>query len=208
MRRTEIKHITIKHYPTYQTYLDEQSSKLNQGIDWIDSYENMYQPLLTDLIRRLQQVVPTLTQSNQQVLCLGARRGAEVRAFRSLGFDCVGVDINPGPNNELVMQGDFHNLDSLMPLQDIVYTNSLDHILDPDKFLNGVRKVLKPGGYFLILRASVGVVYLDRFASFSWDNFDEVIKLISEYGFTHKGRINIEGNNFFEALELLRRTGI
>jgi len=201
-----MKNITIRDYPTYQIYLDEQASKLNRGISWLSDYERMYEALLTDLIKGLQQVVHTLTQPDQRVLCLGARRGAEVRAFRQLGFNCSGIDINPGPDNPWVMQGDFHDLDPLMPLQDIVYTNSLDHILDPEKFMKGVHRVLKPDSYFLILRASTTAVHSDPFASFSWDNFDDVIELMNGYGFAHEGRVDVPNNNFFEALELLRRT--
>jgi len=201
-------HITIKKYPTYQEYLDNQASKLSEcQLPWLDNYEKMYRQLLCGIIGFLHLKIPNLRQMSP-VLCLGARRGVEVTVFRLLGYESIGIDINPGADNSLVIQGDFHHLPMEAESQGIVYTNCLDHILDVDQFMNEVKRVLKPKGYFIILHASVEAVQGDRFASCSWDNFDNVLQLIQSYGFMDIERIPIKNNNFFEAVQVLRRTEI
>ena len=46
-----------------------------------------------------------------KILCAGARQGTEVEVLRDLGYNSAyGVDLNPGPNNELVEYGDFMKL--------------------------------------------------------------------------------------------------
>jgi len=199
-----MEHITIRQYETHQEYLNHQASKLSSGLSWLNDYEKMYSALLFEILHHLQGTISSFFQP--RVLCLGARRGTEVRVFKSLGFECIGIDINPGPDNPLVIKGDFHNLDPSIPQQDVVYTNCLDHIIDPDKFLNEVKRILNPGGYFVILYASVEAVKNDKFASFGWDSFDNVLELIQRYGFEAVKQIPIEQNNFFEAVQILRRT--
>ena len=201
-----MEHLIIKKYVTYQEYLDQQSSKLsNCQLPWLDSYEKMYQQLLSGLLGFLRLSNSDLRQM-RTVLCLGARRGVEVTVFRLFGYECIGIDINPGPDNPLVIKGDFHHLPMETESQDIVYTNCLDHILEPDQFMSEVKRVLKPGGYFMILYASVKAVKGDRFASCSWDSFDNVLELIQGYGFEAIERIPIKQNTFFEAAQILRRT--
>jgi len=83
------------------------------------------------------------------ILCLGARRGEEVKAFIELGHFAVGIDLNPGSAPELVVVGDFHSLNFANESIDCVYMNCLDHAWDLDKILSEVRRALKVGGLFV-----------------------------------------------------------
>ena len=84
------------------------------------------------------------------IVCLGARQGTEVEVLRDLGFQrAIGVDLNPGPANPLVVEGDFHQLDLPDQSVDLVYSNSLDHAFDLNLFFAEAKRVLRPGGYAL-----------------------------------------------------------
>lgn len=80
------------------------------------------------------------------VLCIGARGGGEVRAFRDLGAFAVGVDLFP-TNSNLVLHGDAMSLNQFGSSSvDLVFTNVLDHIPFLDRFAAAAWRVLKPGG--------------------------------------------------------------
>ncbi len=85
----------------------------------------------------------------KNVLCLGARLGAEVRALHKLGHFAVGLDLNPGEKNFHVLPGDFHNI--VFPDQsvDVIYTNALDHVYDLKSVMKEVYRLLKPKGIFV-----------------------------------------------------------
>ena len=83
-----------------------------------------------------------------RILCLGARYGEEVEAFRQLGFDATGVDLVPCP--PLVIEADFHNLPFADGSFDAVFTNSLDHALVLSCVLAEIRRVLRRPGWLLM----------------------------------------------------------
>ena len=82
------------------------------------------------------------------VLCLGARLGGEVRAFKALGALAVGVDVEPGDGNMDVLVGDFEHLAFADASFDFAYSNVLDHVHDLRTFGSEACRVLKPGGMF------------------------------------------------------------
>ena len=84
----------------------------------------------------------------RSVLCLGARLGGEVRAFKALGALAVGVDVEPGNGNMDVLVGDFEHLAFADASFDFAYSNVLDHVHDLRIFGSEVCRVLKPGGIF------------------------------------------------------------
>jgi len=84
------------------------------------------------------------------VLCLGARLGTEVKALHGLGHFAVGMDLNPGPGNELVLPGDFRRIVFPDGAADAVYTNSLDHVSDFAQMMREVYRVLRSGGLFIV----------------------------------------------------------
>lgn len=84
----------------------------------------------------------------EPVLCLGARLGGEVRAFKSLGALAIGVDFEPGQDSMDVLAGDFENLAFAEATFKYAYSNVLDHLHDLRRFASEACRVLKPGGTF------------------------------------------------------------
>lgn len=133
-----------RHYPDYETYLTHQAEKLDRMYARRDRKD---QGELAEFLRRFSGC--ELLREARNVLCLGARLGAEVRALRELGFFAVGLDLNPGRDNCYVCHGDFHDLKFREDSVDAVYTNALDHVFDLAKVMAEVRRVLRPGGLFV-----------------------------------------------------------
>ena len=82
-----------------------------------------------------------------KALCLGARLGEEVEVLRDRGFAAVGIDLVGYP--PLVIAGDFHKIPFKDNSFDFIYSNSVDHVFDIEKFSSEVNRVLKKGGYVL-----------------------------------------------------------
>ena len=118
------------------------------------------------------------------VLCLGARLGTEVRALHGLGHFAVGIDLNPGPGNALVLHGDFHQLVFPDGSVDAVYTNALDHVFDLDRVVGEVARVLAPGGAFLAeFEVGFGEGHVPGdFEAIHWRDSDTLIARIADVG--------------------------
>ena len=128
-----------------------------------------------------------IIRPGMSVLCLAARLGTEVRAFRDFGCFAVGLDINPGPENKYVVHGDFHHVQFASGSVDVVFTNSLDHGLQPEKILREVARVLKPGGLF-VLEASGGTEDEaaeppEEWEAFYWSSVDKLAAFIEGFSF-------------------------
>jgi len=85
-------------------------------------------------------------KKDQNILCLGARFGEECLAFQKYGLKTKGIDLVPTP--PLVEKGDFMKL-NVANEYDVIYTNSIDHALNINVFLNNVHKALKKDGLFI-----------------------------------------------------------
>lgn len=135
----------LRSYDSYDSYVKHQKSKLY--INRKSASENS---------SKMEQYVcqqfgaMDIWRSKPKTLCLGARLGGEVIAFKKLGADAIGIDLNPGDNNKHVIQGDFHDLKFEDQSFDILYSNSMDHVLYLDKFLDEACRVLKMGGLFIL----------------------------------------------------------
>jgi SAM-dependent methyltransferase len=175
-----------RHYESYEQYLEHQKSKLGK----IKSIEKKSSALKTGLKQRLPLVAAV--QPGSSVLCLAARSGAECEAFLELGLFAIGIDLNPGPHNKLVLPGDFHAIQFASRSVDIVYTNSLDHSFDLPRVIAEVVRVLKPGGTFIceiVLGAEDenGEPPGDFEASW-WNRADDVVEIISLNGLSLQSR--------------------
>jgi predicted O-linked N-acetylglucosamine transferase (SPINDLY family)/SAM-dependent methyltransferase len=131
-----------RRYASYDEYAAHQREKLRH-LD-LASYEAAFETELAARLRAAQVV-----RAGGNVLCLGARLGAECRAFIALGAFAIGIDLNPGPANRHVLVGDFHDPQFADASVDVAYTNCLDHSFDLEKVMQGVARVLKPGGAFI-----------------------------------------------------------
>ena len=131
-----------RHYKDYADYVRHQSSKLSKLN--LNEYDDNFANALKRRLAKLD-----LPLQGKSVLCLGARTGAECRAFIALGSFAVGIDLNPGTGNRYVLVGDFHELQFADHSVDYVYTNALDHALDLKKVASEARRILKPTGILI-----------------------------------------------------------
>ena len=119
-----------------------QGSKLAKNGRMVANWDRDFEGQLT---RRLRLHAESIASP---VLCVGARLGAEVRAFRACVEQllAVGTDFNPGLRNPYVMWGDAHNLQFNDGSFALIYTNVLDHIRNTSAFVREAHRCLKPGG--------------------------------------------------------------
>lgn len=181
----------FKTYDNYDAYLEHQKSKLNNGISWLENYEKHYETLLKDLLKKVVLI-------NQNCLCLGARGGAEVRAFLEYGCFCIGIDVNPGTDNRYVVTGDASDIQFPDNCLDIVYTNCLDHFLRMEKTFEEIKRVLRPWGRFIFLVPAESDTKNDEYGSTWWDDTSEILKYISEkYNLPVEQRIKVKDSMWF-----------
>jgi len=143
--------IKKRKYKSYKQYLAHQSSKLSIGVSKnIDKFKNGKFDLRVKFFkRRLKEMKKYMV--GPKVLCLGARLGEEVVAWRQLGFpETIGIDINPGLNNEYVIKDDFHNMSFESESFNAAYTNSLDHVWDLRDLSKEISRILVPGGRLIL----------------------------------------------------------
>ena len=88
-----------RKYNNYEEYCKHQASKLAKGIK---NKQKNFMPKDFERIKnafkdRLKPYIEYLKE-DCGVICLGARLGMEVAAFREYGFSkAIGIDLNPGP---------------------------------------------------------------------------------------------------------------
>lgn len=181
--------VSSRSFSSYDDYIRLQQSKL----EYLDlrSHENRFRSVLANRMQSMALVRP-----RARVLCLGARLGAEVAAFRDLGAFAVGIDLNPGQGNPWVMFGDFHRLEFPNGSVDVVYSNSLDHSFDIARVVAEVRRVLAEDGQFVV-EADPGVeesngVAPDLWATFQWPTVEALAERIAACGFELRQRSNFE----------------
>lgn len=137
----------VRDYPSYDAYLTHQVSKtadpkIRQKVkrNWDRDWE-LFSLHFSPLPRFIAPI------AGVRALCLGARLGCEVAVLRDMGHDAIGVDLVPNP--PLVIEGDFHALPFSPESFDVVFSNSLDHIFDLDKWAAEVLRVVKPTAVLL-----------------------------------------------------------
>jgi SAM-dependent methyltransferase len=177
-------------YRDYEHYKEHQKSKLDAlGASNVDA--GLDAPLYRVLMERLARYA---FPRGTTVVCLAARRGGEVRAFIEHGCFAVGIDLNPGPENQYVVVGDFHHLQFADGSVDVVFTNSLDHALELDKVFAEVVRILKPGGRFLV-ETAYGFNETDlpsHWEATFWATTADLVERISAHGLALVERLDIE----------------
>ncbi|MCX5918163.1 MAG: class I SAM-dependent methyltransferase [Deltaproteobacteria bacterium] len=118
------------------------------------------------------------------MLCLGARLGTEVKAFLDHGCFAVGIDLNPGKSNYYVLRGDFHNLQFADRSVDVVFSNSVDHVFDLEKFVKESARILKAGGLLVIEvgRGREEGGSSGFYESLHWSTIEELLSFLKNYG--------------------------
>jgi len=140
--------IKTKTYSSYKEYIDHQKSKADHG-------SSLYNSLLNELwesdcegFRLNFKPYVNILKTLNSALCLGARTGQEVFVLRELGLNAIGIDLVDTP--PLVLHGDVHDLQFESESYDFIFSNIFDHVLYPEKFVNEIKRVLKPNGYCLL----------------------------------------------------------
>jgi len=155
-----------RHYSDYNEYLEFQSRKTNDptkrkkwlGEEWNTKIEGF---------KKEFSKFGGMINENTKALCIGARTGQEVVALKELGVkDVIGIDIVPHMPN--VIEGDMHNLSFDDNSFNFIYTNVIDHSIDPKKMIGEIERVLVPGGFFF-LQCQVGLDQ-DEYTEFVIDN--------------------------------------
>jgi SAM-dependent methyltransferase len=173
--------LSRREYSRYEEYLTHQRGKLDQlGGAVMSEYDVKYRQQL-----RARLESSPLEWRGKSVLCLAARIGTEVKAFRDVGCYAVGVDLNPGKDNPLVLAADFHFLPFRTEAMDAVFTNSLDHAFDVERLVGETRRVLKPRGQFVAEAATGSKEGREpgKWESFWWSKIDDLVKLMEGFGF-------------------------
>ena len=166
-----------KLYSSYDIYKAKQINKFNK-INY-QAFDNR-EKIVNDYATGFKSIKGIQKKSN--VICLAARGGEEVEAFRKLGFFAFGIDLNPGLNNKFVVEGDFHKIELQDKVVDIVYTNSLDHSYDINLILSEVNRILKENSFFicdLVDGYNEGFLPGDHDSTI-WASKDDLIKSIEE----------------------------
>ena len=166
--------LSRRQYPDYAAYVAHQTAKLAKT-KGLEKYERTFQAALAT---RLPVVRGT------RVLCLGARKGAEVRAFRDADAIAVGVDLNPGTNNTEVLPADFHRLPFRPRTFDAAYSNSLDHAIDLPRLAEEIARVLRADGLFIVeaVAGSEEGEGPGSYESLFWKRVDDLVGALERCG--------------------------
>ena len=178
-----------RNYADYQQYLDHQKTKLpilqKYQPEWIPAYDSKYLPVLTERLKKSHDIQ---YWHGKKVLCLGARQGTEVRAFRSVGAFAVGIDIcvfEP-EKNPYVMYGDFQHIEFPDNTVDVVFMNVMDHVYDAKMLIEEIKRVLVKGGLFIteIIDGADKRKKLGFFESMWWESTTDCVKFFESSGLT------------------------
>ena len=202
---TESNGLTIRKYngeKSYQNYLMHQKFKFDFYKKPLDDIFEDQTNVFFDNFKNIK----TKYKDKKYTLCLGARTGAEVNAFRKLNFFSIGIDINYPKNSPYVIFGDFHNLQFPNESFDIVYSNCIDHTYDLNKFVNEAKRVCKKDGLIIFdLQKGKQDGEQDNFGNFEalgWTNTDIIIKKICENDLSVVSKENISKDYFQLVLKL------
>jgi SAM-dependent methyltransferase len=181
------EHFQARRYNSYEQYLEHQ--KLKVGFLNLSDYDQKFREALAERLRTMEFV-----EHGSRVVCLAARIGSEVKAFKDVGCFAVGIDLNPGEDNQHVLHGDFHDLQFADSSVDFIYSNSLDHAFDIEKIVKEVKRALRPDGIFLVeaIRGSDEGVAPQDFESFFWESIEDLVDLFEKLGLELVGKLPFE----------------
>jgi len=188
--KTQGSDFSYRDYASYEEYVEHQKAKFDELIKtgktftprMVGDYRRMF-------FRRFRWL-PYHLDKDARILCAGARQGTEVEVLRDLGYrNAYGIDLNPGPGNPWVVEGDFMKIDAPDGSLDMVYCNAIDHAFNMDGFFEEQTRVIRPGGFAMyeVIPGMKGEV----FESVEWrsdgvlfrkllDYFERVVKVDSE----------------------------
>ncbi len=174
-------------YHSYDDYLNHQAEKLGRHLEDIQRYDKEYEQIV------YQRYKDKFDFKGKSVLCLAARLGGEVRAFKSMGALAIGIDLEPGGVSRFVLYGDFHSIQFADSCFDFVFTNAIDHVYDLKKYLKEIIRILKSEGIFL---SEIAIENPGNYEVLDTSNIDPIIQLLKE-DFLIRSIENIINKNSF-----------
>lgn len=192
----------IRKYENYEDYTTFQKIKTNDPIrrkKWLNEEWDLKLNGFKYEFAKLMHPEHGILKKDHSALCLGARTGQEVQAMIDLGIDAKGIDLVPC--EPLVQEGDIHDLSFDNNSFDFVFTNIIDHTINPQKMIDEVERVLKPEGHFF-LQMQAGLNQ-DEFTEYQPQNSDEIVNFFNNSTCIHanwigekQNQINAHGMNF------------
>jgi ubiquinone/menaquinone biosynthesis C-methylase UbiE len=188
---------TTRNYENYEDYINFQKKKTTDPEKRKKWLNEEWQSKIDGFKAEFSKF-GSILNSDTKALCLGARTGQEVVALKELGVeDSIGIDIVPQEPN--VILGDIHNLEFEDDSFDFVYTNILDHSIDPRKMLNEAERVLKPTG-LLFIQIQLGINQ-DEYTEFEVkDPVYDILPLLDETYCIHSSFINPDRTSNFAGM--------
>lgn len=188
---------TLRKYENYQDYVDFQKQKTtdpDRRKKWLNEEWDLKLNGFIQEFKKLESFIGPETDA----LCLGARTGQEVVALKKLGVkNVIGIDIVPQEPH--VILGDIHDLDFEDSSFDFVYTNIMDHSIDPKKMVQEIERVLRVGG-LVFIQIQLGV-HQDEYTEFEIkDPFHDVVALFDRSYCVHIGPIKSDFSTNFSAM--------
>lgn len=118
----------VFQYKNYEHYVESQNRTNKEKLNWVYASNSVIEQIAFD------------KQTADNILCHGTRNGTEQKYFQSFFLDAfvIGTEISSTANEfPLTVQHDF-----TLPKEewinkfDIIYSNSFDHSIDPEKTIS------------------------------------------------------------------------
>jgi len=186
-----------REYKNYDDYLSFQKEKTCDPVrreKWLNEEWDLKISGFKNEFSKLKNYL----KEDSRILCLGARTGQEVVAFKEMGYsNTIGIDIVPCEPH--VVLGDIHDLSFNAAEFDLVYSNIIDHSINPKKMVSEIERVLKIDGLFY-LQVQLGANQ-DEFTEFEIKNpMHDVIPLFDSSFCVHIGAINGDKSDNFACM--------
>lgn len=187
----------LRDYKSYDEYISFQKKKTTDPSRIKKWLGEEWSPKVQGFTKEFQKL-GNILRPEMRILCLGARLGHEVVALKEMGLkDTIGIDIVPFEPH--VEEGDVHNLNYPDNSFDLVYTNIIDHSVDPKKMVAEIERVIKVGG-FAFMQVQLGIDQ-DEYTEFRIDNpLHDVVELFDRSYCLHAGVIRPDGSSNFAGM--------
>jgi len=172
--------LKYRDYGSYDEYVTHQVQKFDEILKMGSGYTNRVVTTYRWRFYRRFSHLKNFVTKDAKILCAGARQGTEVEVLQDLGYhNAFGIDLNPGPRNRWVVEGDFMNLEAKDGEIDVFYTNAVDHAFNLENFFKEHARVISPKGFAIYdigVDAKGGI-----FEAVSWDSDAVVFQLMLKY---------------------------
>ena len=139
----------VRNYKSYEEYVNHQKEKTLDPVRRRKWLGKEWEQKIKVFLDSFKKILPSPNIEGKKWLCVGARTGQEVVAFDMLGASSpIGVDLVSCP--PYVKEDDMHNMSFPSNTFDGVFSNILDHSVDPKKFISEIQRVVKPHGLVLL----------------------------------------------------------